>query len=193
MLLPPIDTPGGPIKDQHYQGAYFTTAEDIQASLGVNRGADQQVILFAPYVEANAPEVGQYRLALHEVGHALDYALEGLPDPTGFGSLHRQKVQTFYKQAKEANLFTSDRADDNARGFFAEAVEAYLTEPSSGPDLRPDNHRQALQERNPEMYVYLEQIFSSRPDPNWVSQPPEPVGVPHGFPDPDRDPIYWQG
>jgi hypothetical protein len=193
LLLPPVQTPGGLIKDQHFQGAFFTRAEDIQASLGVNRGADQQVILYAPYVEPQAEEVGQYRLALHEVGHALDYALEGLPDQTGFGTNHRQTVDALYQQAKKNGSFTSDRADDNAREFFAEAIEAYFTEVSSGPDMRPDNHRKALQERNPEMFAYLKRIFESRPDPAWVSRPPAPVGLPPGFPDPDRDPIYWQG
>ena len=52
------------------------------------------------------------------------------------------------------------------------------------------NHREALRERNPRMAAYLDHVFQAMPGANWVSKPPAPVGLPEGFPDPDRDPVY---
>lgn len=187
FLLPPVPTAHGWLPDREYQNAVTTTAESVGEALGLNRGAEQRVLLHSRYLGDNAPEIGGYRVAIHELGHALDYALEGLPDSTGYGQHHKAAVLACFE---EAQSFTSDRADDSVREFFAEAVEAYLTEPSQGFDFRPDNHREALRERNPRMAAYLDHLFQSMPGANWVSKPPAPVGLPEGFPDPDRDPVY---
>ncbi|MFN8609697.1 MAG: hypothetical protein U0931_19315 [Vulcanimicrobiota bacterium] len=187
FLLPPVPTEHGWLSDQDYQNAVTTTAESVAEALGLNRGSEQRVLLHSRYLAEDAPEIGGYRVAIHEMGHALDYALEGLPDSTGYGQLHKQAVLACFR---ESASFTSDRADDNVREFFAESVEAYLTEPAAGFDFRPDNHRQALRQRNPRMAAYLDHLFSSVPGQDWVSRPPAPVGVPEGFPDPDKDPVY---
>lgn len=187
FLLPPVPTAYGVIPDREYQNAVTTTAESVGESLGVNRGSEQRVLLHSRYLSEQAPEIGGYRVAIHELGHALDYALEGLPDQTGYGQQHKQMVLACFQ---EAQAFTSDRADDNVREFFAEAVEAYLTPPSEGFDFRPDNHQAELRLRNPKMAAYLDHLFTSQPGADWVSRPPAPVGVPEGYPDPDRDPVY---
>ena len=190
-FLPPVPTPWGAIGDRDYQEAACTRAEDVADSLGLNRGADRLVLLHPRYLAGCAPEIGHYRVAVHELGHALDYALEGLPQSSGYGALHRQRVHQLFEQARQRGDFLSDRADDSPREYFAEVVEAYLTEATSGFDFRPENHREALQQRDPEAYRYLREVLQSLPGQNWVSQAPPPVGVPEGFPDPDRDPIYW--
>lgn len=203
VVLPPVPTDYGYQPDSAYQSARETSAEFVASSLGLNRPAERLVLLHSRFLPDNAPEIGGYRVAVHELGHALDHVLENLPDSTGFGHLHKQKVEGLFAQAHRHSQtsaahpqesvtpsFTSDRADDNAREFFAEGVEAYLTEPSAGPDFRPDNHRQALQAIHPELYQYLEQIFNSQPGPDWQSPAPPPVSLPPGFPDPDRDPVY---
>lgn len=187
FLLPPVPTAHGWLSDQDYQNAVTTTAESVGEALGLNRGAEQRVLLHSRYLGDDAPEIGGYRVAIHELGHALDYALEGLPDSTGYGQLHKAAVLACFE---EASSFTSDRADDSVREFFAEAVEAYLTEPSQGFDFRPDNHQAVLRERNPRMAAYLDHLFQSTPGSDWVSKPPVAVGLPEGFPDPDKDPIY---
>ncbi|MBX3169996.1 MAG: hypothetical protein KF760_21505 [Candidatus Eremiobacteraeota bacterium] len=187
FLLPPVPTAHGWLSDRDYQNAVTTTAESVGESLGLNRGAEQRVLLHSRYLGDDAPEIGGYRVAIHEMGHALDYALEGLPDSTGYGQHHKDAVLACFEEAKS---FTSDRADDSVREFFAEAVEAYLTEPSQGFDFRPDNHQAVLRERNPRMAAYLDHLFQSVPGADWMSKPPAPVGLPEGFPDPDRDPIY---
>lgn len=189
FLLPPVATAYGPLAEEDFQSALATTGESVGQSLGLNRGADRLVLLHSRYLDPVAPEIGEYRVAVHEMGHALDYALEGLPEKTGFGPLHKQRIQEWYRRDKERGAFTSDRADDNPREYFAEAVEAFLTDPAAGPDFRPGNHRQRLHQLNPELESYLEQLFATRPGADWVSQPPAPVGVPPGFPDPDHDPI----
>lgn len=190
-FLPPVPTAWGAIGDRDYQEAANTRAEDVAESLGLNRGADRLVLLHPRYLAGCAPEIGHYRVAVHELGHALDYALEGLPQATGYGALHRQRVHQLFEQARQRGDFLSDRADDSPREYFAEAVEAYLTEAADGFDFRPENHRQALQQRDPAAYQYLREVLQSVPGQSWVSQPPPPVGVPPGFPNPDRDPIYW--
>lgn len=187
-LLPPVPTDAGPIADDVYQNAVSTTGEFVGESLGLNRGADRLVLLHSRYLSPVAPEIGEYRVAIHEVGHALDYALEGLPDSTGYGSLHRQRIQDWFHRDQQRGAFTSDRAADNPREYFAEAIEAYLTAPGQ-VDFRPDNHRQRLHELNPELESYLDSLFRSQPGSDWKSHPPAPVGVPPGFPDPDHDPI----
>lgn len=184
VLLPPIKG----VPDDVFQNAVTTTSEFVRESLGLNRGADQLVLLHERYLPSRAPEIGEYRVAIHEVGHALDYALEGLPDETGFGTQHHDRIQNWFARDKQRGTFTSDRADDSPREYFAEAVEAYLTAPGQ-VDFRPDNHRQRLHELNPELENYLRTIFESQPASDWVSQPPAAQGMPPGFPDPDHDPI----
>lgn len=188
FLLPPVPTEHGPIPDRLFQEMVATTSESVAASLGLHRGSEQLVLLHERYLGADAPELGQYRVSIHEVGHALDYALEGLPSETGFGTHHKQRLQEWFSSAQN---FTSDRAKDNPREFFAEGVEAYLTAPSQGFDFRPGNHRENLMRTNPELGAYLEKIFGSIPSQTWVSTPPKPQGLPPGFPDPDKDPIYF--
>jgi hypothetical protein len=187
FLLPPVPTGVGWIGDQMYQAAVSTTAEYVAGKLGLNQGHEQRVILHSRFLGGDAPEIGQDRVAVHEVGHALDYALQGLPDATGFGSRHSQHVLACFEQAQH---FVSDRADDDVREYFAEAVEAYLTPPSIGFDFRPDSHQAELRRRDPRMAAYLDRLFLTVPDVDWVSQPPPAQRLPDGFPDPDRDPIY---
>lgn len=185
VLLPPIPTGHGAVPDQAFQSARETTGEYVKESLGLNRAPEGLVLLHERFLPSDAPEVGPYRLALHEVGHALDYALEGLPDETGFGAQHKARLQEWFAREQ---TFTSDRADDNAREYFAEAVEAYLT-PADNGSFRQENNREYLQKVNPELYGYLDGLFTSQPHPSWRSRPPEPPRVPEGFPDPDRDPL----
>lgn len=187
FLLPSVPTAHGWLADREYQNAVTTTAESVGEALGLNRGSEQRVLLHSRYLGGDAPEIGGYRVAIHEMGHALDYALEGLPDSTGYGLHHKDAVLACFQ---EAQSFTSERADDSVREFFAEAVEAYLTEPSQGFDFRPENHQASLRQRNPRMAAYLDHLFRSAPGTDWVSMPPAPVGLPEGFPDPDRDPVY---
>lgn len=185
VLLPPIPTGFGAVPDQPFQSARETTAEYVKESLGLNRAPEQLVLLHERFLPPDAPEVGTYRLAIHEVGHALDYALEGLPDDTGFGAQHKARLKEWFAREQ---TFTSDRADDNVREYFAEGVEAYLTPADSGA-FRQENNRDRLREVNPELYGYLDGLFARSPDPTWVSHPPEPPRLPEGFPDPDRDPL----
>ena len=188
-LLPPVPTDHGYHADAAFQSARETRAEHVAESLGLNRGPERLVLLHERFLPDNAPEIGDYRVAIHEVGHALDYVLEGLPDATGYGRHHSEKVEELFQQAQQKGVFTSDRADDNVREFFAEGVEAYFTEPSAH-DFRPNNHRDQLKSTHPELYTYLDQLFHSQPGQDWKSQAPAAPQLPPGFPDPDRDPVY---
>lgn len=187
FLLPPVPTDFGLVADRDYQEAVSTTAHFVAKNLGVNQGPEQRVLLHPRFLPHDAAEIGQYRVAIHEVGHALDYALQGLPEDSGFGSQHSARVLACFEQAE---VFTSDRADDDPREYFAEAVEAYLTSPSTAFDFRPQNHQTELRQRDPQMAAYLDRVFATVPGPDWASRPPQPRGMPEGFPDPDRDAIF---
>ena len=132
------------------------------------------VLLHEKFLPSPAPELGNYRVATHELGHALDYTLEGLSGVPGFGAAHRQTVDSLYEAdlAKLAALgegtetekvFTSDRADDDVREYFAEAVEAYLTpaNDNGGDFFRAGNSKEGLLEKNPALFQYVETIMAS--------------------------------
>lgn len=187
FVLPPVLTAHGPIPDARYQEAYSTSAEWVASNLGLNRSSDRLVLLHERYLASDAPEIGGWRVAIHEVGHALDHLLEGLPEETGFGKHHAEQVRTEFQAAQ---TFISERARDNTREFFAEGVEAYLTGPSKGFDFRPDNHQEKLLEVHPSLARYLEATLASFPSQHWVSRPTPSPSLPPGTPDPDRDPIY---
>ena len=126
--------------------------------------------------------------------------MEGLSGVPGFGAAHRQTVDSLYEAdlAKLAALgegtetekvFTSDRADDDVREYFAEAVEAYLTpaNDNGGDFFRAGNSKEGLLEKNPALFQYVETIMTSefpadaRPDP--IPRSLTPIGIP----DPDLE------
>ncbi len=190
ILLPPVLTDAGYLPDAVFQSARETKADDIAAKLGENRGVDRMVLLHEKYLAADAPEVGGYRVAIHETGHALDYILEGLPEETGFGKQHVTKVHEMFEHATQKNAFTSDYASSNVREYFAEGVEAYLTPPGTD-QFRPDNHADQLRKVDPDLYSYLKKTLDTEPNPDWQSRTPLPQQLPPGTPDPDKDPIYF--
>lgn len=190
FLLPPVPTTAGYLPDAVFQSARETKSEDIAAKLGENRGVDRMVLLHEKYLSANAPEVGGYRVAIHETGHALDYILEGLPEESGYGKQHAAKVGEMFEQATQRKAFTSDYASSNVREYFAEGVEAFLT-PAGTDQFRPDNHKDQLQKVDPELFSYLKATLDLTPKAEWESQTPPPQQLPPGTPDPDKDPIYF--
>lgn len=190
LLLPPIPTDAGPVADGAFQQAMDVTASYVAKSLGINNGPDRLVLLHSKFLGENAPELGGYRVAIHEMGHGLDYILEGLSAETGFGRLHTSKVEELYHGAQERGLFTSDYAKSNVREYFAESVEAFLTGPGPNDVFRSENNRDILRQRDPEMTAYLERIFAAQPGQDWKSIPPAEPPQPRGTPCPETDALY---
>ncbi len=200
VILPHVYHDGKAIPKSRLRNAGEVTSEYVERSLGLNRADERMVLLHEKFLPSPAPEMGNYRLATHELGHALDYTLDGLSGVPGFGATHRQAVDMLYQAdlAKLASLgegtdteavFTSDRADDDVREYFAEAVEAYLTpaKDDGGDFFRAGNSKEGLLDKNPALFNYLEKIMNSdfpadaRPDPIPRSL------TPFGTPDPDLE------
>ncbi len=196
VLLPHTYHQGGVVPENKLRNAKETTAEYVEGSLGLHRAEDRLVLLHEKFVAAPAEELGNYRLALHEMGHALDHVLDALVGVPGFGPLHRQTVDALYEQdlkaAKQSSVeevFTTERASENVREYFAEAVEAYLTFPNdNGHDhFRAGNSRPGLLAKNPELYHYVQRIFSTEFPDEIEILPPKRSLLPDWVPDPDLE------
>ena len=93
-------------------------------------------------------QLGQpkHSVARHEFGHAYDHA---------YSETHGRKlplsVQLWNKFRKTRTGLISAYAATNPAEYFAESVEAYFQ-----PHLRP-----LLEQRDPEMYTYLNELFNN--------------------------------
>lgn len=194
VVLPHTYHKNQAIPENRLQNAAYVTADFVEGSLGLNRAEDRLVLLHKKFTGAPAVELGNYRLAIHEVGHALDYTLDALTSFPGFGAIHRQTIDELFeadrKRAEETpaeEVFTSDRADDNVREYFAEAVEAYLTFPSADPHdhFRAGNSRPGLESKNPELFEYVEKLFATDFSKAPAPEAPVKTYLDKGYPDPD--------
>ncbi len=160
LLLPYTYHEGRPISEADLEWAKTRDARYVEASLGFHNYEERLVVLHQDFVTSPAKEVGHYRVALHEVGHALDHALERRD-----GSAHRERVGHLYEQAKKRESFLTERASHNVREYFAEAVEAFLTQPLDEPEdeFKKANHREALRQSDPGMFAYLHHLFCGSP------------------------------
>ncbi len=198
VLLPYTYHNGEVIPENKLRNAKETTAEYVEGSLGLHRSEERLVLLHEKFVAAPATEIGNYRLALHEMGHALDHVLDALVGVPGFGPLHRQTVDALYERdlaaadcASVEEVFTTDRASDNVREYFAEAVEAYLTLPNdNGHDhFRAGNSRPGLLAKNPELHDYVAGILSTDFPKDAEIEAPKRSLLPDWVPDPDMEVI----
>lgn len=196
FILPHTYHNGQPIPHDRLRNAKDVTAEFVERSLGLNRAEDRLVLLHKKFTPAKAEEVGNYRLVLHEVGHALDHVLDRMVGIPGFGTLHRQTVDALYEAdlaAAEARgteeVFTTERASENVREYFAEAVEAYLTFPKDdgGDIFRARNSNPDLKEMNPRLYAYVDKVMSTDFTGKAVPEPPPRPLMPPFVPDPDTE------
>lgn len=167
ILIPYAYYRGRAVSEVTLKQALEYKAQRAKDAMGIHNHEERMITLYEDYLYDPAPECGHHRVAIHETGHALDHALERVQNIPGLGAEHRKKVDAFYaedlKLLKEQKLdrFTSDRAKDSVREYFAEAVEAYLTvDMQDGQEFyKPHNNREQLQKRNPALFAYLDWIF----------------------------------
>lgn len=195
VILPFTYSQGRPVAATRLRSARETTAEFVEGSLGLHRAEDRLVLLHQKFTPSPAVEVGNYRLAIHEMGHALDHVLDGLTGLPGFGPLHRQTVDALFaadqakaEQSSVEQVFTTTRASEDVREYFAEAVEAYLTHPQAEGDIfRAGNSNPGLKAKNPELYSYMGEIFSTDFSGAEAPLPPVRTMPPEGYPDPETE------
>lgn len=130
---------------------------DFQNNLGANYPENRLVILHESVVPNPSPRVGNHRVALHELGHTVDWLCKELPETK---DTHEQKVNELYQLGMQRNSLITDRARDSAGEMMAEAVEAYLTTEEPGNFYKADNHREKLQKSFPELYSYVDYLIN---------------------------------
>lgn len=130
---------------------------DFQNNLGANFPENRLVILHDSVVPNPSPRAGKHRVALHELGHMVDWICKELPQTK---DTHEQKVNQLYQQGMQNNSLITDRARDSAGEMMAEAVEAYLTTEEPGNFFKPENHRENLQKGFPELYNYVDYLIN---------------------------------
>ncbi|MBS2039960.1 hypothetical protein JST97_33550 [bacterium] len=130
---------------------------DFQNNLGGNYPENRLVILHDSVVPNPSPRAGNHRVALHELGHMLDWICKELPETK---DTHEQKVNDLYKLGMQRSSLITDRARDSAGEMMAEAVEAYLTTEEPGNFYKPENHRENLQKSFPELYTYVDYLIN---------------------------------
>ncbi len=197
LVLPHTYHNGAIIPESRLRNAPDVTAEYVKGSLGLNRAEERMVLLHEEFLPLPNAELGNYRLSIHEVGHALDYALENLQESIGFGPAHRQTVDALFEADQKRmadgqpleSVFTSDRADDNVREYFAEAVEAYLTPArADGNDtFRAANSKEGLAARNPELFGYVDKVMRTEFPESAMPEMPARQLLPPDIPDPDTE------
>jgi hypothetical protein len=138
------------------------TGLQFQNNLGGNYPDNRLVILHESVVPNPSTTTGHHRVALHELGHMLDWICRDLPETR---ATHEKKVIELFKIAhdradrSQADPFLTDRAKDSPGEMMAEAVEAYLTLPEPAQDsnfYKAANHREELKVRFPELYNYVD-------------------------------------
>ncbi|MBN9414752.1 hypothetical protein ABS71_07145 [bacterium SCN 62-11] len=177
LLLPYPRRQGVPVRFDHLNYLKSQNSAALQAAMGTNYWQSSLVVVHQDYLPDPAPEAGHHRVMLHEVGHAIDHLIDRIQDDN-IGKDHRARVSELFERDKAAgpSAFTSPRAQDNVREYFAEAVESYLTrDRGDGLDTKPHNNHDWLKANNPELFAHVDEIFTRQyPEPLNLAPMPEP-------------------
>ena len=129
---------------------------------GLNAWPARLIVVDDQVVELPSRKMGFHSVLLHESGHAIDYAAEGIAEFDHRATIDRLYAQDMKKHQEGQNVFLTARASDNEREYFAEAVEAYLTKPVESPGnfYKQENNHDDLKATNPELYAYVEKVMT---------------------------------
>ncbi len=134
----------------------------VRQHRGIHSWPNRLIMVHEAFVKEPADEVGNYRVLVHELGHAMDYLAEDLLPG------HRATVDGLFAADLEAARqgevrFLTPRSADNPREYLAEAVEAYMTRRVGDEQdfYKPENSREDLQQRNPPLFEYVRSLFES--------------------------------
>ena len=177
LLLPYPRRQGVPVRYEHLNYLKSQNSQALQAAMGTNYWQSALVVVHQDYLPDPAPEAGHHRVMLHEVGHAIDHLIDRIQNED-IGKKHRARMGELFERDKAAGpgAFTSPRAQDNVREYFAEAVESYLTrDRGDGLDPKPNNNHEWLKANNPELFAHVDEIFTRQYADHLSLEPmPEP-------------------
>lgn len=133
---------------------------DFAQHLGANYPENRLVILHESVLANPSRSAGKHRVALHELGHAIDWICKELPETK---ETHEKKVEELFELARQRESqgqhpFLTSRARDSSGEMMAEAVEAYLTVEEQD-FYKPENFRENLQKNFPELYTYVDYLI----------------------------------
>jgi hypothetical protein len=183
VLLPYTYYRGRPVSETSLESYRKMDSRRVKDALGIHLWQDRLVVLHENYVTDPAEEVGHYRIVLHEIGHAIDHALERSPE---LGPGHAQAISAFFARDKQdlesggPNRFLSPRAMDNRREYFAEAVEAYLTVKLNDRHdyYKVANNNQDFRRLHPELYSYVDRLMRTELPADLVPRSPSAADPP---------------
>jgi hypothetical protein len=177
LLLPYPRRQGVPVRYEHLNYLKSQNSQALQAAMGTNYWQSALVVVHQDYLPDPAPEAGHHRVMLHEVGHAIDHLIDRIQNED-IGKKHRARMGELFERDKAAGpgAFSSPRAQDNVREYFAEAVESYLTrDRGDGLDPKPNNNHEWLKANNPELFAHVDEIFTRQYADHLSLEPmPEP-------------------
>lgn len=137
------------------------TGQQMDNNHGLNAWPARLIVVDDQVVELPSRKMGFHSVLLHESGHAIDYAAEGIKEFDHRATVDRMYAQDVKKYQTGENVFLTARAMDNEREYFAEAVEAYLTKPVDSPGnfYKQENNHDELKAKNPELYAYVDKLM----------------------------------
>ncbi|MBT9581999.1 hypothetical protein IV102_01545 [bacterium] len=161
-VVPYVNYRGKNVRAMTLPSYQAITGLDFQQNLGANYPENRLVILHDSVVPNPSPRSGKHRVVLHELGHAVDWICKELPQTR---ETHEKKVEELFQLARKREAqgqtpFLTDRARDSSGEMMAEAVEAYLTRPEPDSFYKPENFRENLSEKFPELYNYVDYLIN---------------------------------
>lgn len=162
VLIVPYGIYGGKRLSEVSKESYSAiNGMDMDQHLGAHYWPNRMIVVDDDVVNLPSVKTSYHSVLLHETGHAIDHLAEDYPELE-----HRQTVDALFAKDMERykageKPFLTPRAMDNTEEYFAEAVEAYLTQPVESALLgyKAENNNQALKERNPELYAHVEKVL----------------------------------
>lgn len=166
VLVVPYGIYGGKRLSEVSKESYSSiTGMGMDQNLGAHFWENRLIVMDDDVVGLPSTKTSFHSVLLHETGHCIDHLAEEYPQLQ-----HRETMDTLYARDVERykqgdNRFLTSRAMDNTGEYFAEAVEAYLTQPVDGAatGYKADNHNQLMREKNPELYAHVEKVLQFDP------------------------------
>ncbi|MFA5506017.1 MAG: hypothetical protein WC314_14105 [Vulcanimicrobiota bacterium] len=132
--------------------------------LGAHYWPNRLIVTDDDVVSLPSKKTGFHSVLLHETGHAIDKIVEEFPELRHVETIEALYARDLKRYQEGEKPFLTSRAMDNVEEYFAEAVEAYLTQPvENDKQYKPENDYQQLQERNPDLYAHVEKVLTFQP------------------------------
>lgn len=126
-------------------------------------GSRQLMVVPASYFAAQS--TGRYNTAYHEFGHVLHLSL--------LNESEYNQVEDLYARAKARNSFLDDYSAGASSEYFAQGLEAFMSETKPNVTWKYHKHTKAdLLRTDPDLYNLISQIIEKSPEGKCTPQAP---------------------